>query len=67
MDFIEGLPKSGGFNTLLVVVDHRSKYAHFLPLKHLFTASGVATVFAREVVRLHGIPAPLCQIETRCF
>ncbi|KAL4554713.1 hypothetical protein LXL04_037315 [Taraxacum kok-saghyz] len=56
MDFITGLPKSKGFDTILVVVDRLSKYSHFLLLKHPYTAKTVAELFVREIVRLHGIP-----------
>ncbi|CAJ2638342.1 unnamed protein product [Trifolium pratense] len=38
MDFIGGLPKVQGVDTIMVVVDRLTKYAHFLPVKHPYTA-----------------------------
>lgn len=56
MDFITNLPKSNGYEAILVVVDRLSKYSHFIPLKHPFTARSIAFIFVKEVVRLHGVP-----------
>lgn len=54
LDFIEGLPRSSSYNCILVVVDKFSKYAHFLPLSHPFTALQVAITFLNNVFKLHG-------------
>lgn len=56
MDFIDGLPQSKQFNCILVVVDKLSKYAHFIPLAHAYTASKVAELFVDTIYRLHGMP-----------
>jgi hypothetical protein len=59
MDFIEGLPRSNRVECILVVVDKFTRYAHFIPLSHPYKASSVATVFLKEVYKLHGLPASI--------
>lgn len=59
MDFIDGLPTSNHFNCLLVIVDKFSKYAHFIPLRHPYTASTVADLFVKNIYRLHSMPLSL--------
>jgi hypothetical protein len=59
IDFIEGLPKVAGKLVILTVVDRFSKYAHFIPLGHPYTAASVARVFFDGIVRLHGFPSSI--------
>jgi hypothetical protein len=59
MDFVEGFPRVHGKSVILIVVDRFSKYAHFLPLGHPYTATSVARVFFDCVVSLHGIPSSI--------
>jgi hypothetical protein len=65
MDFIEGLPMSDNANSILVVVDRLTKYAHFLPLKHPYTAASVSKAFLDTVVKLHGVPLTTFLIGTK--
>ncbi|WVZ98173.1 hypothetical protein U9M48_043642 [Paspalum notatum var. saurae] len=48
-----------GKTVILTVVDRFSKFAHFIPLSHPYTATTVAKAFSAEIVRLHGIPASI--------
>jgi hypothetical protein len=67
MDFIDGLPSSQGHDTIMVVVDRLSKYAHFVPLKHPYTALSVAKAFVANIVRLHGMPLSIVSDRDRVF
>jgi hypothetical protein len=67
MDFIEGLPRSGSTNCLMVVVDRFSKFAHFIPLLHPFSAQQVAQVFLDNIYRLHGMPTHIISDRDRIF
>ena len=60
MDFIDGLPRSKKGNTSIwMVVDRLTKSAHFIPVKSKHTASYLASLYIREVVRLHGVPSSI--------
>jgi len=56
LDFITGLPCSGGYSVLLVVVDRFSKYVHLGALPTTFTAYKVAELFVNIVCKHHGLP-----------
>ena len=46
-------------NSIMVVVDRLSKYAHFMTLSHPYTASKIAQVFVDQVFKLHGMPTSI--------
>lgn len=56
LDFVTGLPPSQGNTTILTIVDHFSKAAHFLALSKLPSAKKTANLMVNHVFRLHGIP-----------
>ena len=67
LDFVEGLPFSEAANAILVVVDKFSKFAHFIPLKHPFSAASVARLFMDHIFKLHGMPMAIISDRDRVF
>lgn len=59
--------KSKAFDTILVVVDLLSKYAHSIGLKHLYTAFSVADIFIKNVMKLHVIPQSVISDRDKVF
>ena len=56
MDFIETLPKSNGFDSILVIVDRSSKQSIFIPTHSTITSEQLAQLFVIHVFSKHGVP-----------
>ena len=53
MDFIEQLPSSSGFTTILVIIDQLSKQAIFIPTHDTITSPELAQLFLLHVFAKH--------------
>lgn len=56
MDFVVKLPELRGLDSILVVVDRLSKYAHFIPCHSTIDAKDAANLFIVHIWKLHGVP-----------
>jgi hypothetical protein len=56
MDLIVGLPRSGGYDAILTVVDRSTKTAIFIPTTSDFTAESLANIFFEKVVSRGFLP-----------
>ena len=62
MDFVVGLPKSKGYEAILMVVDQLSKERHYIPCTEKDNgtdAEATAALFLRYVWCYHGLPISL--------
>ena len=57
MDFIEQLLKSSGYTAILVVVDHLTKQAIFIPTHDTITSHDLEKLFILHVFSKHGVPS----------
>ena len=56
MDFLGGVPRAKGLDTILVVIDRLTKYGLFFALSHPYSGKEVTGIFVKEMVKLHGFP-----------
>ena len=59
MDFVTGLPKVRGHDSIWVIVDRLTKSAHFLPVGTNYNVEALAELYKKEIMRLHGIPTSI--------
>lgn len=60
MDFIVALPRMRkGFDSIWVIVDRLTKYAHFIPLVSTYKVVDLTKVYIRDIVRLCRVPSPI--------
>src|SRR5258707_14586344 len=57
MDFIEQLPASEDFSTILIVIDHLMKQAIFIPSHDTMNALQVVRLFLTHIFSKHGVPS----------
>ena len=73
MDFIIKLRLSKNtithikYNSILVVVDRLTKYAHFIPWKKKRNAKDLAKVILKEIIANHGIPQSIISNRNKLF
>ena len=57
MDFIEKLPSSSGFDTILVIVNRLTKQVIFIPVHNTITSADLAHLSVLHMFSKHGIPS----------
>ena len=56
MEFITGLPKDQGKESIYVVVDRFTKFGHFFALTSIISSSEFVALFFKDFFRMHGFP-----------
>lgn len=66
MDFIPELPRSEGFDNVLVIVDKLTKYGIFIPCTTKITEEETAELFFKHVITRFGIPRQVITDRDTC-
>jgi hypothetical protein len=67
LDFIIGLPKSEGYEVIMVIVERFTKFNYFIPLKHSYTAITMASAFFNNIYLSHDLPTSIVSDRDSIF
>lgn len=68
MDSVMGLPRTlAGHDSIWVIVDSLTKFAHFLPIRANYPLEKLAQVYIQEIVRLHQVPSTIISYQDPRF
>jgi hypothetical protein len=67
MDYIEQLPESNGYNSILVIVDRITKQAIFIPCYGTEKAIDLAKHYLKHVFSKHGVPFSITSDRGKLF
>ena len=67
MDFITSLPASHSCSVIMVVMDHLSKFAHFIALPSDFSTKLVVELLIQHILKIHGIPRSIMSNHDKLF
>nr|GEU93924.1 putative reverse transcriptase domain-containing protein [Tanacetum cinerariifolium] len=60
MDFITRLPRtSSGYDSIWVIVDRLTKFAHFIPVNENFKMERLTRLYLKKIVCRHGVPVSI--------
>ncbi|GJR72165.1 putative reverse transcriptase domain-containing protein [Tanacetum coccineum] len=68
MDSVLGLPRTpSGYESIWVIVDRLTKYAHFLLMKKTDSIEKLAQLYLKEIVCKHGVPTSIISDRDSLF
>ncbi|GJQ94151.1 putative reverse transcriptase domain-containing protein [Tanacetum coccineum] len=68
MDFISKLPRTpSGYDSIWVIVDRLTKYAHFIPMNEKFKMKKLTRLYLKEISCRHGVPVSIILDRDPCF
>ena len=67
MNFVVGFTTVGGYDSIWVVVDRLTKFAHFIPVRVKYMAEKLVELYISQIVRLHGVPISIISDRISLF